>query len=210
MRGARAGPQTRSRSPSGSVQGVKINLNRANGETYVDVSSGVPYNSSDHIVKILMIAPEPFFEPRGTPFSEYHRIRALLELGSHGRSRHVSLWPRRVAAWTCACSAVCVRRLSATSRIGPSFAKLPLDLALALDGAPARAGGAVRRRALARGGQLHRRGDREDARHSASLRHALEPAAAAQQLLVQPLQAADEGFRVAWSASSSAARRSSS
>jgi hypothetical protein len=32
-------------------------------------------------VKILMIAPEPFFEPRGTPFSEYHRIRALAELG---------------------------------------------------------------------------------------------------------------------------------
>ena len=30
---------------------------------------------------ILMIAPEPFFEPRGTPFSEYHRIRALIELG---------------------------------------------------------------------------------------------------------------------------------
>ena len=30
---------------------------------------------------ILMIAPEPFFEPRGTPFSEYHRIRALIDLG---------------------------------------------------------------------------------------------------------------------------------
>jgi hypothetical protein len=30
---------------------------------------------------ILMIAPEPFFEPRGTPFSEYHRIKALLALG---------------------------------------------------------------------------------------------------------------------------------
>src|SRR5436189_39002 len=28
-----------------------------------------------------MIAPEPFFEPRGTPFSEYHRIRALIHLG---------------------------------------------------------------------------------------------------------------------------------
>lgn len=28
-----------------------------------------------------MIAPEPFFEARGTPFSEYHRIRALVELG---------------------------------------------------------------------------------------------------------------------------------
>jgi len=28
-----------------------------------------------------MIAPEPFFEPRGTPFSEFHRIRALTDLG---------------------------------------------------------------------------------------------------------------------------------
>ena len=32
-------------------------------------------------MRILMIAPEPFFEPRGTPFSEYHRIRALADLG---------------------------------------------------------------------------------------------------------------------------------
>jgi glycosyltransferase involved in cell wall biosynthesis len=32
-------------------------------------------------LKILMIAPEPFFEPRGTPFSEYFRIRALAALG---------------------------------------------------------------------------------------------------------------------------------
>lgn len=28
-----------------------------------------------------MLAPEPFFQPRGTPFSEYHRIKALVELG---------------------------------------------------------------------------------------------------------------------------------
>lgn len=28
-----------------------------------------------------MLAPEPFFEPRGTPFSEYHRLKALSELG---------------------------------------------------------------------------------------------------------------------------------
>jgi hypothetical protein len=34
-------------------------------------------------VRILMIAPEPFFEPRGTPFSEFHRIRALTALGHH-------------------------------------------------------------------------------------------------------------------------------
>lgn len=32
-------------------------------------------------MKILMIAPEPFFEPRGTPFSEFFRIQALTELG---------------------------------------------------------------------------------------------------------------------------------
>jgi glycosyltransferase involved in cell wall biosynthesis len=34
-------------------------------------------------LKILMLAPEPFFEPRGTPFSEYHRIKAIGELGHH-------------------------------------------------------------------------------------------------------------------------------
>lgn len=32
-------------------------------------------------MKILMLAPEPFFQPRGTPFSEYHRLRALSKLG---------------------------------------------------------------------------------------------------------------------------------
>ena len=32
-------------------------------------------------MKILMIAPEPFFQARGTPFSEYHRLRALSRLG---------------------------------------------------------------------------------------------------------------------------------
>ncbi len=28
-----------------------------------------------------MLAPEPFFAPRGTPFSEFHRIKALVDLG---------------------------------------------------------------------------------------------------------------------------------
>ena len=32
-------------------------------------------------MKILMIAPEPFFQPRGTPISTYHRIKALTKLG---------------------------------------------------------------------------------------------------------------------------------
>jgi glycosyltransferase involved in cell wall biosynthesis len=39
--------------------------------------------SSERPLRILMLAPEPFFEPRGTPFSEYHRIKALTELGHH-------------------------------------------------------------------------------------------------------------------------------
>jgi len=30
---------------------------------------------------ILMVAPQPFFRPRGTPFSVLHRIRALVRLG---------------------------------------------------------------------------------------------------------------------------------
>ncbi|MGE0812043.1 MAG: glycosyltransferase [Vicinamibacterales bacterium] len=32
-------------------------------------------------LRVLMLAPEPFFEPRGTPFSEFHRIKALGDLG---------------------------------------------------------------------------------------------------------------------------------
>jgi glycosyltransferase involved in cell wall biosynthesis len=32
-------------------------------------------------MNILMIAPEPFFEPRGTPFSVFGRLRALSQLG---------------------------------------------------------------------------------------------------------------------------------
>jgi len=32
-------------------------------------------------MKILMIAPQPFFQPRGTPFSVLHRLKALSKLG---------------------------------------------------------------------------------------------------------------------------------
>jgi glycosyltransferase involved in cell wall biosynthesis len=32
-------------------------------------------------MKILMIAPEPFFQPRGTPFSVFHRTKALAGFG---------------------------------------------------------------------------------------------------------------------------------
>ena len=82
------------------------------------------------IVHILMIAPEPFFEPRGTPFSEYHRIRALLALGhtvdlvTYPFGRDVELPGLRVVR--------CLRPPFITSiGIGPSWAKVPLDLTLA-------------------------------------------------------------------------------
>jgi glycosyltransferase involved in cell wall biosynthesis len=82
-------------------------------------------------VKILMIAPEPFFEPRGTPFSEYHRIRALLELGhtvdlvTYPFGKDVSMPGLRIFR--------CLRPpFIADVRIGPSWAKIPLDLAITL------------------------------------------------------------------------------
>ena len=78
-----------------------------------------------------MIAPEPFFEPRGTPFSEYHRIRALLDLGhavdlvTYPFGRDVSLPGLRVFR--------CLRPpFIHEVRIGPSLAKILLDLTLTL------------------------------------------------------------------------------
>jgi glycosyltransferase involved in cell wall biosynthesis len=80
-------------------------------------------------MRILMIAPEPFFEPRGTPFSEYHRIRALIELGhtvdlvTYPFGRDIELPGLRVFR--------CGRPPFITGiGIGPSWRKLPLDLAL--------------------------------------------------------------------------------
>jgi glycosyltransferase involved in cell wall biosynthesis len=80
-------------------------------------------------MRILMIAPEPFFEPRGTPFSEYHRIRALIELGhtvdlvTYPFGRDVALPGLRVFR--------SARPPFMTGiGIGPSWRKLPLDLAL--------------------------------------------------------------------------------
>jgi glycosyltransferase involved in cell wall biosynthesis len=92
-------------------------------------------------MRILMIAPEPFFEPRGTPFSEYHRIRALTGLGhtvdlvTYPFGRDMPMPGLRVFR--------CLRPPFIKGvRIGPSWAKLPLDLALAF---------AAFRRALAGG-----------------------------------------------------------
>ncbi len=78
-----------------------------------------------------MIAPEPFFEPRGTPFSEFHRIRALTDLGhqvdlvTYPFGSDVSMPGLRVFR---ALRPPFVHRV----KIGPSFAKLPLDALLTL------------------------------------------------------------------------------
>ena len=82
-------------------------------------------------MRILMIAPEPFFEPRGTPFSEYHRIRALTDLGhevdlvTYPFGQDVAIPGLRVFR---SLRPPFVRRV----KIGPSFAKLPLDALLSL------------------------------------------------------------------------------
>jgi len=77
-------------------------------------------------VRILMLAPEPFFEPRGTPFSEYHRLKALSELGHHVDlvtypiGRDVDIPNLRIfRAWR----PPLVRKV----RIGPSLTKVVLD-----------------------------------------------------------------------------------
>ena len=78
-----------------------------------------------------MIAPEPFFEPRGTPFSEFHRIRALTALGhqvdlvTYPFGQTVSMPGLRVFR---SLRPPFVRRV----KIGPSLAKIPLDALLAL------------------------------------------------------------------------------
>ncbi len=93
-----------------------------------------------------MIAPEPFFEPRGTPFSEFHRIRALTALGHHVDlvtypfGQPVSMPGLRVFR---SLRPPFMRRV----KIGPSLAKIPLDALLALT--------AIRRACSARYDVIH-------------------------------------------------------
>ena len=138
---------------------------------------------------ILMIAPEPFFEPRGTPSREFHRIRALTELGhtvdlvTYPFGRDVSLPGLRVFR--------CLRPpFMSRDRDRSLLAKVPLDLALALTRAAAGADAAATtrstrtRRAASIGVVLAAL-----LRRAAPLRHAFEPAAADDELRLQPRHA---------------------
>lgn len=77
-------------------------------------------------MRILMIAPQPFFQPRGTPFSEFYRIRAMTELGhevdlvTYAIGEDVTMPGLRIHR---AAGLPGVRNVA----IGPSLVKLPLD-----------------------------------------------------------------------------------
>jgi glycosyltransferase involved in cell wall biosynthesis len=79
--------------------------------------------------RILMIAPQPFFEPRGTPLSVYDRLKALSELGYEIDlvTYHIGEpveFPRVRIFRTLPIPFI------KTIKIGPSFAKLFLDFLL--------------------------------------------------------------------------------
>ena len=77
-------------------------------------------------MRILMLAPEPFFQPRGTPFSEFYRVKALTELGhqvdmvTYPIGEDVEMPGFRLFR---------TARLPGVRsvKIGPSLTKLPLD-----------------------------------------------------------------------------------
>lgn len=81
------------------------------------------------VMRILMLAPQPFFEPRGAPFSVYHRNQALSALGhtvdlvTYPVGQDVTI-PRVTIhrAW----SIPGLKRV----KVGPSLAKFPLDMLL--------------------------------------------------------------------------------
>lgn len=82
-------------------------------------------------MKILMLAPEPFFQPRGTPISVYFRLKALSDLGhkvdllTYHLGENVSLKNIKIMRIP---NLFSIR----TIKIGPSLAKIPLDFLLFL------------------------------------------------------------------------------
>jgi glycosyltransferase involved in cell wall biosynthesis len=84
-------------------------------------------------MRILMIAPLPFFQPRGAPFQVYHRARVLGEMGHqvdlvvYHVGENVNLRNVRLyRAWPLP--------FIKNVRVGPSVAKFPLDTLLFLKG----------------------------------------------------------------------------
>ena len=78
-------------------------------------------------MRALVIAPEPFFTPRGTPLSVYHRTAAMAELGvdvdllTYGQGRAIDLPGVRIVR-------IPVLPFLREAPAGPSLTKLFLDL----------------------------------------------------------------------------------
>ena len=80
-------------------------------------------------MNILMLAPEPFFQPRGTPISVYFRLQALADLGHEvdlvtyhlGENKSFpGLTIHRIP------SIFFIKKI----KVGPSLAKIPMDFLL--------------------------------------------------------------------------------
>jgi glycosyltransferase involved in cell wall biosynthesis len=80
-------------------------------------------------MKILMLAPEPFFQPRGTPISVYFRIKALSDLGhevdlvTYHLGEERSFKNLRIHRTP---PLFFIKKI----KVGPSFTKVPLDFLL--------------------------------------------------------------------------------
>jgi len=82
-------------------------------------------------VRVLMIAPQPFFAPRGTPFSVLNRCRALTALG---HEVDLVTYPIGTGVDIPGLRIIRAPRVPGITRvkIGPSLAKIPLDTGLLL------------------------------------------------------------------------------
>lgn len=82
-------------------------------------------------MKILMIAPQPFFEPRGTPISVFQRLKGLSKLG-----HQIDLATYHLGQDVEFSSVNIHRSLSIPGikslKVGPSWQKIPLDILLFL------------------------------------------------------------------------------
>ena len=82
-------------------------------------------------MRILMLAPQPFLEERGAPFAIYHHIKVLLEMGfqvdlvTYHIGKDVSLPGLRLFRVP---ALPFIRKV----KVGPSLAKIPLDILLTL------------------------------------------------------------------------------
>jgi glycosyltransferase involved in cell wall biosynthesis len=80
-------------------------------------------------MKILMLAPEPFFQPRGTPISVYFRIKALsdwrheVDLITYPLGENVNIERLKILRIP---NLFLLKKI----KIGPSFIKPPLDILL--------------------------------------------------------------------------------